>query len=86
MANGKGPGGQGGQGGQQGGAQGTQDQEGEGWQAQMQDRVNRLAGQVQSQSSQLADMTGSGIREWPLSSVVGALLVGVALGFVIGRQ
>lgn len=56
------------------------------WQSMMQDRVNRLASQVQSQSADLAEMANSGIREWPMSSVMGALAIGVAVGFVLGRS
>ena len=87
MANGKGPGGQGG-GSQGGGSQGGQagEQDNESWQSMMQDRVNRLASQVQSQSSQLGEMAGGGIREWPMSSVLGALAIGAAIGFVLGRS
>ena len=78
MANGKGQGGQG------GGQAGEQDNES--WQSTMQDQVNRLASQVQRQSSQLGELAGGGIREWPMSSVLGALAIGAAIGFVLGRS
>ena len=84
MANGRSTGAAGGAG--QGGQGGQAEQDNENWQSMIQERVNKLASQVQSQSAQLAEMTGSGIREWPMSSVVGALAIGVAVGFVLGRS
>ena len=64
----------------------TMRKQAEDWQKTIQDKVSDLASQVQGHGSQLADMTGSGVREYPLSSLVGALLIGAALGYVIGRQ
>ena len=80
MANGKAPGASG------GGSQTGTEMGGDDWQTMMQDRVNKLASQVQSQGSDIADMAESGIREWPMSSVLGALAIGVAVGFVLGRS
>ncbi len=73
------------QGGTTGGAS-AQQSDREGWQAQMQEQISRLADQVQRQSAELADMAQSGIRDWPLGSVLGAFALGVGIGFLLGRQ
>ena len=63
-----------------------EEQGGNGWRSELQDQISGLAEQVQEHSADLAGMAQSGVRSWPMVSVLGAQAIGMGIGLVAGAS